>query len=348
IYTAGAGSGGRYANLVPILSKDVSGAISIGASITNTELLSIRRPFHFIGIVNKKDYNYPGLLSVKKILDRYRFPNQVLIHSGDKLWPDPDYLKRSLRLFTLAAMRKQLVARDSSYIEGAYNSDVTHAGRLKNSLKLLMAEQYLGEMMGVYGAYKNLDSLRMVQRDIRRNKMYRSMKRSESAAFLKESLLKEDYLYYMEEDLLAYNFNNLGWWNFQRTEINKFIEGSNKAEKDMGHRLLGYINALAEDNIDIVQSEDLIDEDALAFLFMLKTILEPDNFDFYMKIISLSSKNEDFGTALFYLEEAFKRGFSDKETLYGLEHTALLRINPKFNKLVSEYLKDARYNIKEQ
>ncbi len=348
IYTAGAGSGGRYANLVPILSKDVSGAISIGASITNTELLSIRRPFHFIGIVNKKDYNYPGLLSVKKILDRYRFPNQVLIHSGDKLWPDPDYLKRSLRLFTLAAMRKQLVARDSSYIEGAYNSDVTHAGRLKNSLKLLMAEQYLGEMMGVYGAYKNLDSLRMVQRDIRRNKMYRSMKRSESAAFLKESLLKEDYLYYMEEDLLAYNFNNLGWWNFQRTEINKFIEGSNKAEKDMGHRLLGYINALAEDNIDIVQSEDLIDEDALAFLFMLKTILEPDNFDFYMKIISLSSKNEDFGTALFYLEEAFKRGFNDKEILYGLEHTALLRINPKFNKLVSEYLQDARYNIKEQ
>lgn len=237
---------------------------------------------------------------------------------------------------------------DSALIERSYQEDVRHANRLKSSMRLLMAEQYLGEMMGIYGWYKNLDSLRLVQREIRRNKLYKSMKRAENAAFLKESLLKEDYLYYMDEDLVTYNFNNLGWWNFQRSEINKFIEGSSKAERDMGYRLLGYINALAEDNIDIVQSEDLIDEDALAFLFMLKTILEPDNFDFYMRIISLSSKNEDFGTALFYLEEALKKGFNDKDTLYGLEHTALLRINPKFNKLVSQYLKDARYNIKEQ
>ena len=348
IYTAGAGAGGRYANLVPILSKDVSGVISIGANITNTELLNIKRPFHFIGIVNKTNYNYPGLLATERILERYRYPNQILIHTKDKEWPDPPYLKRSLQLLSLVSMRKRSIPRDSVYIEKVYQEDLSRANQLKNSMQLLLAEQYMGEMMGIYGGIKNLDSLRMVQRDIRRNKLYKSMKRSENAAFLKESLLKEDYLYYMDEDLVTYNFNNLGWWNFQRSEITKFIEGSNRFERDMGHRLLGYINALAEDNIDIVESDVLIDEDALAFLYMLKTILEPENFDFYMKIISLSSKNEDYGTALFYLEEALKKGFSDMDKLYALEHTALLRIDPKFNKLVSQYLKDARYNIKEQ
>ncbi|MCL6265197.1 alpha/beta hydrolase [Flagellimonas myxillae] len=348
IYTAGEGSGGRFANLVPTLSKDVSGAISIGSDITNTELLNIRRPFHFIGIVNKRNYNYPGLLSSEKILDRIRFPNQVLIHAEEKEWPHISYLKKSLQLLTLNAMKRKLVPKDSSYVEMAYQEDLAQANQLRNSMKLLLAEHHLSEMMGVYGAHKNLDSLRLLQRSIRRNKMFRNMKRLENASFLKESLLKEDYLYDMEEDLLTYNFNNLGWWNFQMGEINKFIEGSSKYESDMGYRLLGYINALAEDNIDIVASEELVDEGALIFLYMLKTILEPQNFNFYLKVISLSSKNEDYGTALFYLEEALKKGFADTDKLYSLEHTTLLRIDPKFNALVSKYLEDARYNIKEQ
>lgn len=348
VYTAGAESGARFASLIPIIIKDVNGAISIGASITNTELLDVKRPFHFIGVVNKENYNYPDLLNVKKVLDRYRFPNQVLLYEGEKEWPDIAYLKKSMRLFTLAAMAKKLVSTDSTYIEQAFEEDLARANGLKGSAKWLLAEQHLGEMLGVYGRHKNLDSLRLVIRGVRRNKTFRSMKRAENAAFLKESLLKEDYQYYMEEDLITHNFNNLGWWNYQMTEINKFLEGTNTYEKEMGHRLLGYVNALAEDNIDLIKSEALIDEDALAFLFMLKTVLEPQNFDFYMEIISLSAKNEDFGTALFYLEEAFKKGFKDTEKLYNLENTALLRIDPKFNKLVSKYLKEARYDIKEQ
>lgn len=348
IYSAGANSGGRFANLLPIFTKTVSGAISIGAAITNTELLNVRQPFHFIGIVNKENYNYPDLLKSEKVLERLRYPNQLLIHEAERLWPDPEYLQRALQFLTISAMRKGVAKKDSTYIQRAFNSDLVKANQLKGSMQLLEAEQFIGEMFGVYAAHQNLDSLRMVQKDIRRNKVYKSMKRGENAAFLKESLLKEDFLYYMDEDLVTYNFNNLGWWNFQREEIEKFINGSNPFEKQMGHRLLGFVNALAEDNIDLVMSEALIDEDALAFLYMLKTILEPENFEYYLKVISLSSKNEDFGTALFYLEEALKKGFDNTEKLYGLQHTALLKIDPRFNALVSKYLKDARYKVKEQ
>lgn len=159
-------------------------------------------------------------------------------------------------------------------------------------------------------------------------------------------MLKEDYQFYMEEDVYTHNFNNLGWWNHQMGEIEKFISGSKPYERQMGHRLKGFVNALAEDNISIIASEKVVDEDALAFLYMLKTILEPDNYEYYLKTISLSAKNDDFGTSLFYLEELLKKGFKDKEKLYDLENTALFRITPEFNELVSKYLKDARYDIK--
>lgn len=348
VYTAGASSGARFANLVPIFLKNVKGVISISSSIANTELLNVKRPFHFIGITNKNDFNFTEMLVAKKVLDRFRFPNQVLLYEEQTEWPDIKYLKKSMQLFTLAAMAKGFVAKDSAYIEKAFNEDVIKVNKLKNSQRLLLAERYLSEMMSIYGAHKNLDSLRQVQKNVRKDQRFRTMRRTENAAFFKESLLKEDYQYYIEEDVIAHNFNNLGWWNYQKSEIDKFISGSNIYEKEMGNRLLGYINALAEDNIDFVKSEALIDEDALALLYMLKTILEPQNFEFYLETISLSAKNEDFGTALFYLEEALKNGFEDADRLYKLEGTALLRITPKFNKLVEQYLKDARYEIIEE
>lgn len=348
IYTSGALSGARFSNLVPIFIKDVKGTIAIGASIMNTDLLNIRQPFHFIGIINKNNYDYTSMLAVEKVLDRYKFPNQVLLYDETGDWPDQSYLKKALQLFTLASMAKNDVPKDSLYVERAFRQDLGKLDELQKSRKLLLAEQYMGEMMSMYGPFKNLDSLRLVLKDLRKDKLYRTMKRSETAAFLKESLLKEDYQYYMDEDVFSHNFNNLGWWNYQMGEVNKFISGTDVYEKQMGNRLLGFVNALAEDNINFVRSEDLIDEDALAFLYMLKTLLEPNNFEYYLKIISLSSKNEDFGTALFYLEEALKKGFKDKDKLYSVENTALFRITPEFNDLVSKYLKDARYDIKEE
>ncbi|MFC4219544.1 alpha/beta hydrolase [Flagellimonas marina] len=348
VYTAGASAGGRFAGLVPIFIKGINGVISMGASLTNTDLLNVRRPFHFIGMVGKKDYNYTTMLDDEKLLDRYKFPNQVLLHDQNSAWPDVAYLQKGLQLFTLAAMGRKLIPKDSMYVENAFNEDLAKVNLLKNSGELIWAEQYMGEMMSMYGAHKNLDSLREVQKELRRDKQFRAMRRAENAAFSKEILMKENYQYDMEEDMFAHNFKNLGWWNYQMDELDKLINGSNIHEQEMGHRLVGFLNALAEDNIALVKSGQMIDEDALAFLYMLKTILDPDDFEFYLKTISLSAKNEDFGTALFYLEEALKRGFKDKDKLYNLEDTALLRITPEFNKVVEKYLEDSRYEIIEQ
>ena len=348
IYVAGKESGARYASLTPLFLNVVNGVISMGSSISNTDVLNLKRPFHFIGIVGKNDYAYTDLLATEKVLNRMRFPNQVLVFDENGEEPYTSLIHKALQIFTLNAMGKNRIPKDSLYIANAYVEDIQKVNALRSKQKMLMAEQYLGEMLTIYGVHKNLDSLRQILKEVRKSKTFKSMRREENTTFFKESLLKDEYAYDMEEDIRTHNFNNLGWWNYQIGELDKFINGNSVFEKQMGNRLKGFVNALAEDNIELVQSDTIIDEDALAFLYMLKTITEPDNFDFYMNIISLSAKNEDFGTSLFYLEEAFKAGFKDMDRLYGLENTALLRINPKFNALVSKYLKGARYRIIEE
>ena len=128
-------------------------------------------------------------------------------------------------------------------------------------------------------------------------------------------------------------------------ELKKYDNSKILAEREMGKRLLGYVNALIEDNIDIVNGGSQVDQEVLSLLWMLKTITEPEDYSYYLKIITDSAKIEDYGTSLFYLEELLKNGYTDKAELYSLEGTALLRITSEFNEIVAKYLTDARYDL---
>ncbi|AKA34182.1 alpha/beta hydrolase [Flagellimonas lutaonensis] len=345
LYVAGFAYGARFANITPLFLNKIRGVISCGASFMNLELLNSKRRFHFIGIVGNKDFNYIELLKLKKVLNGLKHPNQLLVFEGGHKWPDSQHFEKALTLFDLAEMAKGNIPQDSLIVNESYRQDLERFQELRSGSKLLLAEQVLDRMLAVYRPHREVDSLKKLKKELRKDKLYRALKRQENAARFKESLLKEDYVYYIEEDILTYNYNNLGWWNYQMTEINKFIYQGNAAEKRMGHRLQGFINALVEDNIFIINAENQPDEEALLFLYMLKTITDPTDYDYYLKVISLSAKKEDFGTAIFYLEEVLKRGYKDKERLYSLDHTALLRITPEYNKVIEKYLDDARYEI---
>ena len=123
------------------------------------------------------------------------------------------------------------------------------------------------------------------------------------------------------------------------------MASTNKIESQMGERLYGFVNALIDENINEIKKEKNLDEQGLQFLWMLKTITAPKEYSNYLKIISNSAKNDDFGTALFYTEELLKHGYTNKTELYDLKDAALLRITPEFNELVAKYLKDARYEL---
>jgi len=347
IYTSGFGDGGRFANLIPILFKDVEGTLSINAAMANVDLLNAKNPFHYVGIVDKTNFSYSIVLNDKRILDGFKFPNSILI---GKLSKD-DLNKRLVQAFyyfELSAMANGNTEKDTVAIEESYQNDLEHINTLIRNKNYLEANRAITETMDVFESLKNTDSLKEWKRELKRSKSFRIQKRGEEAALFKETLLRQDFAYYLEEDVLTYNFNNLGWWNYQKSQIDKYISGSAVDEKQMGHRLNGYVNALIEDNIDFVKSKKVVDEEALIFLYMLKTITAPKDFENYLKVASVASKNEDFGTALFYLEEAMKNGFKSKEDLYNIPNTALLRITPEFNALVKKYLKDARYGIIEE
>ena len=348
VYTGGFSEGGRFSSLVPTFVKGVQGVLACGATVANTEVLTSKNPFHFVGISGNADYSYTQMLAVEKLLDRLKFPNQLLIFDGGHDWPSTPYLSKALGIFTMASMANGHIPKDSFFIDNKYRADLAEVSRLYSSSKPLLADKLLSEMIGVYSPFRPTDSLKQSKKTLRKSKLFKTQNRSQNAIFFKEGLIKEDYVYYLEEDILSYNYNNLGWWKYQMEELEKFHKSPNTLQQQMGKRLEGYVKALVADNIDIINAGSSIDEEALNFLWMLKTIIDPQSYDSYLKIISYTSKIDDYGTALFYLEELLKKGYTERSKLYSIENTALLRITPEFNDIVGKYLKGARYNIIEE
>ncbi|MEZ4971461.1 MAG: alpha/beta hydrolase [Flavobacteriaceae bacterium] len=348
IYSAGFDSGARFASVLPIFVKGIAGVISCGAVYPNMEILDTKNLFHFVGIVGKEDYAYPEMLAGKSLMGRLKFPNQLLIFNGGHVWPNSQYLGKAMEIFTLSAIGKGLLEKDEGYIKDTYAQNLEEINLLIGSNKLIQADNLLDEAISIYRVLKDVDSLKKIKRDLNKNKLFKTMARNGNNTLLKESFIKEDYVYYLEEDLATYNYNNLGWWIYQMGELKKYDNSKIEAEREMGKRLLGYVNALIEDNIDIVNSGNQIDQEALSLLWMMKTITDPTDYSYYLKIISNSAEMGDYGTSLFYLEELLKKGYRDKAELYRLENTALLRITPEFNEIVAKYLKDARYETSEK
>lgn len=347
IYTAGFSGGARLASLMPTFVRNINGVISCGSPIANIEVLNSKRPFYFIGIVGNEDYNYTEMLSSQKALNKLRFPNHLMFFEGTHEWPQKEYLSKAMQILTLSSMAKGNIPKDTTFIETTYQNYLDNANTIV-SKKPLFAYKIMQEMNAIYRPLKNIDSLKVSLSQLRKSKEYRSNSRNQNTVFFKEALIKEDYVYYLEEDILTYNYNNLGWWKYQMDELAKYNKSVNTYEKQMGKRLNSYVNDLIADNIDVIKADTVVDEEALNFLWMLSTVTSPKKYSPYLKVISFNAKVGDFGTALFYVEELLKNGYTDKAELYALENTALFRITPEFNKTVSKYLKDARYDIIEE
>lgn len=345
-YAAGFSSAARFASIIPNFIKGIKGVVSCGAAVGNMEILSAKDPFYFVGIVGREDYNFIDMLETRKVLDRLKFPNQLLLFDGGHEWPSTATITNALHLLTLSAMAKGEVPKDEQIIAASYNRSLIAANALFSNDKPLLAEHKLSEMSRVYGPLMELDSLNTIRKQVRKSGTFRTKRRNQNSVLLKEGFTKEDYVYFLEEDVMTYNYNNLGWWIYQMDELDKLGKSTNVYNKQMSHRLRGYVNALIEDTVDMIASDTkVLDMEALTFLYMLKTITEPKNFVYYLKVISNSAEVEEYGTALFYLEELLKNGYDNKAELYTLEHTALFRITPEFNTLVDKYLNSARYNI---
>ncbi|MDB9714004.1 hypothetical protein OAA74_05080 [Flavobacteriaceae bacterium] len=167
----------------------------------------------------------------------------------------------------------------------------------------------------------------------------------------------EYYQYMLLEDLDTRNFENLGWWQYQYNYYNSIIESApenltgkalivDRFARNVMVLMVSMLKRVYE--IEANRPAAIRDIPAVVFLLMLRTIVHPKDYVAYLAVISYSSKMEDYGTALFYVEALLENGYTDLDTLGALPETGLLRIMPEYQALLEVYLNKGLYGIREE
>lgn len=348
ISVSGFGEGGQLAALLPGFIKNVQAVLVLGAAPPESVLSTLRPHNDFVAIIGRTDFAYPDLRASDGLLQGKKVPHFMGYYEGGHQWPPEPELERGVQALTLLAMKAGRAEADPAFVRDRYQAFLQYVNQLRGTGEALLAYEQAEQGLDLFEGLLPTDSLDALRKAIRKMPGYNAQKREATRIWNKEQLQRFDFDLALEEDVVSFNLKNLGWWSYQMEKLRQDRASANAEEGRLALRLEGFVNALADDYIRLVRLEEVPDDDALILLYMLKTITDPEAPQNYLKVVSLTAKYDDFGTALYYLEELLKKGYSDKGALYSLEHTALLRISPEYNALVAKYLGEARYDLPEK
>lgn len=342
ISVAGLSEGAKVATSIPLIYENIFGAIAVGDQHLNFEILDRDNKFSFVGIVGNEQSNFYWMKSAGAVLERMDYPSVVYTFSGGKEWPNPEIISSAVGFLNLQAMEKNMKPKNEQIIEDLYEDDLGRANALISNQKYVKADNFIELLQKKYEGLKNISEIKDKQSNLRRSRNYNDQQDDYDEARVKEIQLIDDYIYYFDQDVATANFENLGWWDFQKVELREYTESQNGAEAAMGNRLLDLLDLLATAKLEELEAADATLEPKL-MANMLQTIFDQTNFKAYKNIIYLSAIDSDFNTAFFYLEEMLKNGYKDRESLYSIEGTLGLRLTPEYNWLIEKYLGSSKY-----
>ncbi len=342
IATVGSMEGAKVATAIPVIYDNILGVVAVGRQWINFEILDRKKSFSFIGVVGDEQFTFNGMQITANALSQMNFSGEIYIFEGDEEWPKPVIMSSAIGSLTLDAMKKRVRPMNSQLVEELFQQDLKRVNELMSRGEWLHAESLLQTMESKYEGLRQLSEVRTRQNQLSRSGSLAQQKREQERVREKESRLVDDFIYYLEEDIRTANFENLGWWNYQKNQFDSLTQRGG-LEGKMANRLKDLISEMVMLNRQ--ELKEARDASLVQKLLanMLQTIFDPTNFAAYKNIISLSAQDNDFGTALFYLEEMLKHGYEDKDALYNIEGTLGLKLTSEYNWLIEKYLGSSRY-----
>ncbi len=338
IILAGIGDGALVAGVSATLSKKVKGIIAINDAYIDNGLFSRNSKIRIVLISGDEGPFYYKMRGYHTVLRSSTSFAGFYEYEGGSEWPEAGFLS--------AAMVDILMNEETAQeqIQQYYETDLAFGELLYRKQKHLSAFEFVKDIKGQYKNKVELDLQKELLKTIRGNATFKSKKSKQTTVKYAEILLAEDFQYYLGQDSKNSYFDNLGWWNFQMSDLDEKIDSTatNDQERKASIRLKGFVKNIVEERYDEIKSKNSTIE-SLLFMNVLRTLVDPENQQAFINAISLSAKEGDIGAALFYLEELLKSGFSNYDLLYDIDGTTALRIGEEWNAIIKDYLGKSKF-----
>jgi len=344
VYIAGLSEGGQLAAALPFVYNNISGVLAIENAWLNTEYLNTTNKFMFSAIACDERNTMHVLKEIEAYLDKENYPTEMHFYTcEDKVeWPDTYVIQNAVAGFTLNAMKEGKRPEDLELLEQLYNNEVEYAQVLRRTRNYYRAFEKLKQIEDKYEDFSLDADLSDEIKNIRRNKAFRKQRRDYRNAIASENAKREEFIYYMDSDVVTSNFENIGWWAAQVEELKENEEKFTGPKQKKASRLLGFL-----DNLSETYYNNYVNSRANArskvFVSILRTIFDKKDPEAYLNIIKIAGHDGDHQTALLYLEDLLKTGFNNMEALYDIEGILDLKLSKAYNEKIREYLGEAKY-----
>ncbi|MFV8226750.1 hypothetical protein [Christiangramia aquimixticola] len=343
IYTAGMGEGAQIGSALPLLFKNIGGIMAIGNSFVNPSHVNKENPYMFIGIAGIRDYMVYEMESYLKFYDNLDFPTEVYYFNGkENQWPESSVITNAVAGFTLQSIRDGSIPKDVKLIEKLFQNELAYVQEMRKSNQLYSSVEHLKRMEEKYEDFGFEDEIERTIKAVKKTDGYNSQRRDFKRAIAVEKEQQAEYEYLLRADIMTSNFQNIGWWAYQVDELKKLKESDNEARVNMAFRLHGYLDFITKREFDLIQKSDLPVDNKI-FISVLRTAVNQEDPEAYLKIISLSAKDGDYPTALLYLEDLLKTGYKDFEKLYDIPGALDLQFSEEYNEVVKKYLGKSKF-----
>ncbi|MCM4158050.1 hypothetical protein [Gramella sp. AN32] len=343
VYSAGLSEGAQIASSLPIFYPDVSGVLAIGNSLLDRKSINKKKPFMFIAMGGKRDYMIYEMELYLKFFDDIDFPTDVYYYDGkEDEWPDPQILENAVSSFSLQAVKDGHRTKDENFVAILYKSQVDYAERLRRQLNYYDSYEVLERIEKRFEDFGYEDQTEDMLKELKRSDGFKKQRNNFRQITSYERTQQDEYEYLLKNDIYNADFQNIGWWAYQIDEIDKIIDNSDALKSNMASRLKGYLDFITKKNFDqIIASNAGIDYKI--YISVLRTAINKSDPEAYLKIISLAGADGDDQTALLYLEDLLKTGFSDIEALYNIPGALNLTFTKEYNALIKQYLGESKY-----
>jgi predicted esterase len=160
IYTTGFSGGARLAwGVGYIFPENIAGVIGVGAGMHEERPPSKDTKFVWYGITGNKDFNYLEVTKLDRQLSTLQIPRRVIFFEGFHEWPSPEFCSRALDWMELQAMKRQLRARDDSWIQQQFNTQHAEAEGAESSSRIFEAFQRYTHLKEDFEGYVDLGSI---------------------------------------------------------------------------------------------------------------------------------------------------------------------------------------------
>ena len=343
MYTAGLNEGALVASALPVVFPKIKGVLVVEDVWLNKDLLvDNNKKRSIVGFASHKSDSYNNLnesFNLYKIID---YNPLIYNYDDENNWPSVKLISHGLGSFTLKAMLDGSQTKDVELIDRLFASELETAESWRRQLSFYKAFELLELMRDKYKYFDKKSEIRDLQKEIRRESLYKEQRSQYNSANITEQNLRYQYPILLEDDLYTNNFENIGWWVQQFKEIDSLKKSKIVAELEVGNRLENYLQTYTKKRFEELKATNA-GIDSLILISILRTVFDKENPEGYFSIISLSAQDGDYYTALLYLEDLLKTGYNNLEQLYDIPGTLDLKLSPEFNELIKKYLGESKY-----